>query len=62
MIFAENRFPFFGLMLWSGQRGPIDHGISAQIAPFTGADIADVSLRYMSTTRWYHLGEIVREW
>jgi hypothetical protein len=45
----------------SNQRESIHHGISAQIAPFTGASIVDMSLRYMSTTRWYHLGEIVRE-
>jgi hypothetical protein len=41
-------------------RGPIDHGISAQIASFTGTNIVDASVRYMSTTCWYHLGEIVR--
>jgi hypothetical protein len=28
--------------------------------PFTGTSIVDVSLRYMSTTCWYHLGEIAR--
>ena len=39
-------------------RGPVDHGISAQIASFTGRNIVDVALRYMSTAYWYHLGEI----
>ena len=66
MIFSENRFPlriksgagFYGIMLSSGERRPIDHGISAQIAPFTGTNIVNVSLRYMSTTSWYHLGEL----
>jgi len=27
---------------------------------FTGANIIGASLRYMSTTRWYHLGEVDR--
>jgi hypothetical protein len=28
--------------------------------PFTGTTIVNVSLRYMSTTSWYHFGEFVR--
>jgi hypothetical protein len=33
--------------------------ISAQIALFTGANIINAPLRYISTTYWYHLGGIV---
>jgi len=34
--------------------------ISVRIAPFTGTNIINASLRYISTTYWYHLGGIVR--
>jgi hypothetical protein len=62
MILSENQLPpgsspgqaFRGHALQ--RRGAIDHGISAQIAPFTGKKIVDVAVRYMSTACWYQLG------